>query len=84
MRVVIHKPSDILDYQVDWSQWLDGDTIANSLWDADAGIILSAPSYTSTTTTVWVSAPSGGGVVSNTITTGGGRTVTVSFRLVPG
>ena len=69
-------PSSVLDYTVDWEEWLVTDTIASSTWVADIGIIIVASSFTITTATIWVS----GGTVgsnynlTNTVVTAGGRT----------
>ena len=31
-------PDEVLDYRVDWSARLDGDTIASSTWEVLAGL----------------------------------------------
>jgi hypothetical protein len=81
-------PDAVLDYSLDWSQWLsDGDTIASSSWFVSglAGSpVIDSHSNTTTTTTVWVS---GGGIrkryeVTNRITTVGGRTEDQSIVLI--
>jgi hypothetical protein len=49
-------PNEVLDYEVDWSQWLPtGDSVIASTWTADNGITTSQASFTDTTTTVWIS-----------------------------
>jgi len=70
------RVNELLDYGIDWSTELPtGDTIVASTWVGDTGLTLSNESFTTTTTTVWVS----GGTknylyrVLNTITTAGGR-----------
>jgi hypothetical protein len=76
-------PVAILDYTIDWHEWLDTDTIKSSTWEADAGITIDTTSGTTTTTTVWLS----GGTaetkyeITNTITTTGNRTTRQSFTL---
>jgi hypothetical protein len=79
------RANEILDYSIDFSGWLpDGDSIASSSWACDAGLVLSNTSYTSTTTTVWVS----GGLpnhifkVANFVTTVGGRVSTRELTFV--
>lgn len=72
----IKDPQEELDYTVDWSDWLDADTISTSSWDAADGIDIENESDTATTATVWLS---GGTVgtsyrVTNTIVTAAGRT----------
>jgi hypothetical protein len=51
-------PQAVLDYTINWSDWLDGDTISTSTWTAESGITVEAspaPSFTTTTTTIWLS-----------------------------
>jgi hypothetical protein len=65
----------LLDYMIDWSQWLGTDTIATSTWTVPTGLTLNAQSNTTTTATAWFK----DGVVGqnypcvNRITTAGGR-----------
>jgi hypothetical protein len=76
----------LLDYQIDWSRWLDGDTISSSTWTANGDIVIDSNSNTATTATVWLT----GGVVgknyrlTNHIITAAGRaedrTITVKVR----
>ena len=69
-------PDAVLDYMVDWEQWLDGDTISTSTWTVPSGITKDSDSKTDTTATVWLS----GGTLNddyevvNRIVTAGGRT----------
>lgn len=68
-------PDAVLDYMVDWTNWLAGDTIATSTWSADTGITIDSNTNTTTVATVWLS----GGVageqyqVTNHIITAMGR-----------
>lgn len=66
----------VLDYEEDWTAWLEGDTISTSSWVADTGITIDSDSNTTVKGVVWLS---GGTVgesydVTNTITTAGLRT----------
>jgi hypothetical protein len=76
-------PNDVLDYGVDWSQWLDGDTITASSWSAPIGITIDSESNSTTATTVWLS----GGTphvtyeVVNHITTAAGREADKTLRI---
>lgn len=73
-----------LDYVVDWSGFLDGDTIDTSTWSTSpTGLTTGTTSKTTTTTTIWLSAGTEGVTytVTNTITTTGGRTDQRSFTL---
>ena len=82
-------PLAILDYKIDWSQWLPtGDTIATSTWQLPTGISLSTSTNTTTTTTAWLTGgtPGTSYMVTNKIVTAGGRTdersltIQVQFR----
>jgi hypothetical protein len=57
-------PQAILDYQVDWTEWLGEDTIAAdadaSTWTAPAGITVEAETHSTTATTVWLSGGTAG------------------------
>jgi hypothetical protein len=76
-------PDAILDYAVDWSRWLAGDTIASSVWIVPTGLAKATESNTTTKAIVWLS----GGVegqtytVTNRITTATGRTEDRSFTI---
>lgn len=79
-------PISILDYEIDWSEWLGNDVIVSSVWEVGVGLTLEdepAPSNTSTTTKAFVS----GGTdkqkykVTNTIETQAGRKESKSFIL---
>lgn len=85
METYTKDPQSVLDYNVDWSQWLGSDTISISSFSVlPAGLTLGASSKTPTVTTIWVS----DGVVNNTYTitntiiTANGRTVDRSFNIV--
>jgi hypothetical protein len=78
-------PDEVLDYGIDWSLRLAGDTISTSTWIVPPGITMQTNSKTATTTTIWLSA----GVLDQTyeilnrIVSAGGRTMdqTVQLRL---
>lgn len=72
-------PSAILDYTVDWSNWLDtAETITSSTWTADTGLTIVSSSRTSNKSTVFLSGGTGGEnyLVSNTIVTSASPTRT--------
>ena len=76
MSTFTKDPDATLDYQVDWSDWLGGDTISTSSWNVPNGITLDTDTNTTTTATAWLS---GGSVnksyeITNRIVTAGGRT----------
>ena len=72
------RPEDVVDYNVDWSQWLEtGDTIQTSTWIVETGITQDSESETASVATIWVS----GGIEGRTyrlineiVTTPGART----------
>ena len=69
-------PDATIDYGMDWTLWLSGDTITSSSWTAAPGLEVDSSSHGDSETTVWLS----GGVVgeeykiTNRIVTAGGRT----------
>ena len=78
MRVVavfIKDPNATLDYQIDWSDWLNDDIIIDSTWITEDGLTKVSDSFVDTVTTVWFS----GGVdqsryeATNRIMTANGR-----------
>ena len=68
-------PLAVLDYKIDWSDWLGTDTITSSTWTVQSGITETISSNTTTTATIWLA----GGrarnsyAVTNNIITAGGR-----------
>lgn len=85
MKLYTKAPTEVLDYQEDWSDWLGTDTIATSTWSFPAGITKESDTNTTTAATVWVSGGTLGTTyrTSNTVTTAGGRTAirSVGFRI---
>jgi hypothetical protein len=76
----------VLDYSIDYTSWLDGDTITVSTWSADTGITIDSDSNTTAVTTVRVS---GGDAAKsyrlvNSITTAAGledrRCITINVK----
>lgn len=84
--VVVEKtPLEVEDFEIDWSQrGLGTDTITASSWESSSpDLVIDSPasSFTNTTATVWLSAgiADTSYIVTNTITTAGGRTLEESF-----
>ena len=71
-------PGEDKDYGIDWTTRLGGDPIASSAWSLPVGITQAtpAPSFTATSTTIWLSGGTSGTTytLTNTVTTTGGRT----------
>lgn len=76
-------PSEKLDYGINYSKWLDTDTIASSVWQVPNALTSSNDSNTATVATIWLS----GGVlyntydVVNTVTTAAGRIVSRTIKI---
>jgi hypothetical protein len=53
-------PDAVLDYPVNWSEWLQGDTLASVTWTIEKGSVVQDKSeFTDTIATIWLS----GGIV---------------------
>jgi len=48
-------PDSVLDYQWDWTEWLDGDVISTATFFVASGITKDSETHDSTTATVWLS-----------------------------
>lgn len=68
-------PADSLDYSIDWTALLAGDTIASVVWTIPAGLTGGTASNTTTVTTRWISGGTAGTsyVVTARVTSVGGR-----------
>lgn len=83
MTTFLKDPDAVLDYQLDWSDWLDSDTISTSEWIVPAGITNDSDTETTTTTTIWLSGGTAGTIYSlvNRIVTAGGRTQDQTIKI---
>lgn len=85
--IQIKAVQETADWTMNWdSPNLGTDTIASSVWTvSDPDLLMNAqqPSFTSNTATVWLSGGISGKlyIVTNVITTAGGRTIPASFIL---
>ncbi len=77
-------PNAVLDYRIDWSDWLDvAETIDTSTWTVPSGITKDSSAASSTVATVWLS----GGTADtdydclNRIVTSAGRTDDRTLRV---
>lgn len=78
------RPSEILDYGVDWKARLQGDTIAGVTFAKDGGTItLADESFDGTVSKVWVEGGATGEtvVVTATVETAAGRVMTERVAL---
>ena len=74
--VKIKDPDAVLDYGLDWSNWLaSGETISSSSWVVETGLTKDSSSNTTTTATVWLSGGTAGRTyrITNSIVTSTGR-----------
>ena len=74
--IKIKDPDAVLDYGLDWSNWLaSGETISSSSWVVETGLTKDSSSNTTTTTTVWLSGGIAGRTyrITNSIVTSTGR-----------
>lgn len=51
---IIKDPDADLDYAMDWSAWLDGDTINAATWTVGAGLTKHDEAVSGDITTVWL------------------------------
>lgn len=68
-------PDATLDYSIDWTRWLDGDTISESQWIVPSGVTSESEEHTTTVATTWLSGGQAGEryTVTNRIRTLAGR-----------
>ena len=78
MKGFVKDPDALLDYTLDWTPWLGGDTIDSSVWILETGITSPGNSVSSEQdkTTVWIQGGEAGSTykATNRVTTAGGRT----------
>jgi hypothetical protein len=76
-------PLAVLDFTLDWREWLGDDIITSSAWQVPAGISNAGVTFSASTSTIWLT----GGVsgtsysVYNTVMTLGGRTEKRTFKV---
>lgn len=72
----VKDPSAVLDYSVDWEDWLNDDTISASTWTVASGITKDSDSFSDTVATAWMSGGTSGQTYAlvNRIVTAAGRT----------
>lgn len=79
-------PDEVLDYQIDWSERLNGDTISTSTWTisgTDSLLVEDSNEISGDLSIVWLSAGTLGKkyTLTNRITTAAGRTMDQSVNL---
>lgn len=86
VKTWIKDPNAVLDYEFDWSVWLDvGETISSHTVTVTGGIVKDSSANSTTAVTAWISGGTAGtdGTVSCRIVTSAGRTDdrTITLRL---
>ena len=83
METFFKDPDSVMDFAVDWSDWLDSDTISTSTWAVPTGITNDTDTNTTTVATIWLSGGTIGKqyTLTNRIVTAAGRTADRSFKL---
>lgn len=81
---ILKDPAANLEYDVEWIDWLAGDTILTSVFTVATGLTQGAATNTASTARVWLSGGTLGVtyIVSNAITTAGVRADNREFRVV--
>ena len=78
-------PNEVLDYNLDWTARLAGDTISTSTWtiDSDQLLVINSQTFAATNSTVWLSGGTVGTMYDckNQIMTAAGRTMDQSVLL---
>ncbi len=76
-------PNEVLDYALNWTGRLTGDTIATSVWTVPAGITSNSETVSDKQTVIWLSGGSNGTwyELLNRITTAGGRTMDQTVKI---
>jgi hypothetical protein len=84
IQTFLKDPGDRMDYGFDYTDWLDSDTITASTWTLDAGITQYSAANTTTGTTIWLTGGTHGQdyIVTNQITTNGGRIKQTSIKIM--
>lgn len=83
IAVFSKDPGAILDYVVDWTDWLAGDTILTSVWTVPAGITKASDFFSAALAVIWLVGGTNGTSykIVNTITTAQGRTDSRTFSV---
>ena len=76
-------PNAVLDYTVDWTAWLDSDTISTSTWIVPSGITEDSSTNDTEKAIIYLSGGTAGEIysVTNRITTAAGRTDDRTIRI---
>lgn len=75
IKIFPKDPDALLDYSIDWTEWLRDDVILTSVWTVPAGITDALESNSAYLTSIWLLGGTAGTAYSlvNRITTKSGR-----------
>lgn len=82
--IFFQDPVSTLDYNIDWTAWLNGDVISASTWTTHPDLTASSPSFSNSITTIFLAGGTAGKTykVKNKITTSAGRVEEETFDFV--
>lgn len=77
------EPTEVLDYSIEWTDWLNGLTISTSTWSVPSGITEDTSSISGTRTLIRLSGGTWAATyeITNTIVASNGETETRSFKV---
>lgn len=77
------RPDDVLDYDIDFSRWLDGDTLVNVAATATGTAIIDSSSVDAVAAKIWISGGDAGTdtTITAQVETLSGRTKEIQFRM---
>jgi hypothetical protein len=80
----VKDPNSTLDFVVDWSAWLETDTISAVSWTVPTGITQTTSSFADTTATIWLMGGTAKAIylIGCRITTAAGRIEDHSFEIL--
>jgi hypothetical protein len=79
----VKTPTEVVRYDIDWSNFLGAETISTSAWAAQTGVTLGTTTNTTKIASAIISSGTAGQSykITNTITTSGGQTFVRGFEL---
>lgn len=80
----VKDPSAVLDYYMDWTPWLAGDTLSTSAWVATGTVTIRDPGIVGSVTVIWVEGGTAGELIdlTNHVITTAGREDERTLRLI--
>jgi hypothetical protein len=75
-KTISKDPDSTMDFNIDWEEWLEGDSITTSSWSVPAGLVVTGTVFAASgLATIWLAGGTVGDIytITNTITTAFGR-----------